>query len=544
MQLNLKQKLIFAFGLQIVFIVGIGITGYLSLQKVSAQYKHINLINTPKVQTLANLRFAQRDVVFTVGNAIASDRSDGEIDEKLKGMQEAADRFENLGRQLETLQLEPTEQSIWKTVKENWNPFVSLSKKIIENSRQNSSVRGSDFNTWYKKDLPAARASLREPLERLRELITKDAESWSFSAENVANQAQKIMGASALAGGVLGALFAFYLITHLTAILSKITTHLSCDAKEVDETSQKIAHSSRELAASVTKQASAIEQTSAAIEEITSMLNKTSESAQRSSVVSEESKTTIQQGQDVVQQMLRAMEAINQSNAQINSEIENGNQQIREIVKVISEIDAKTKVINDIVFQTKLLSFNASVEAARAGEHGKGFAVVAEEVGNLAAMSGNAAEEISQMLELSIEKVESIIDASTLQAEKLARLGQEKVSVGLHLAGQCDQSFQEIISKTTEVTNLMSEISSATQEQSAGIVQVSKAITQLSEAIQQGGSVSENSALFATHMSEQSKDLCKIVTDLEQIIYGSKTPAPHDHVSNDKNRDEILEGQA
>ena len=59
------------------------------------------------------------------------------------------------------------------------------------------------------------------------------------------------------------------------------------------------------------------------------------------------------------------------------------NKEIQEIVKVIAEIGNKTKVINDIVFQTKLLSFNASVEAARAGENGKGFAVVAEEVGKL-----------------------------------------------------------------------------------------------------------------------------------------------------------------
>jgi methyl-accepting chemotaxis protein len=77
------------------------------------------------------------------------------------------------------------------------------------------------------------------------------------------------------------------------------------------------------------------------------------------------------------------------------NQINYSNEQMSEIVKVIQEIETKTKVINDIVFQTKLLSFNASVEAARAGEQGKGFAVVAEEVGNLAQMSGNAAKEIS-----------------------------------------------------------------------------------------------------------------------------------------------------
>ncbi|EQC49763.1 methyl-accepting chemotaxis protein [Bacteriovorax sp. DB6_IX] len=93
------------------------------------------------------------------------------------------------------------------------------------------------------------------------------------------------------------------------------------------------------------------------------------------------------------------MNGIKNSNEAILTTTSEGNKKINEIVSVINEISEKTKVINDIVFQTKLLSFNASVEAARAGEHGKGFAVVAEEVGNLAQMSGKAAEEMVKFLE-------------------------------------------------------------------------------------------------------------------------------------------------
>lgn len=102
--------------------------------------------------------------------------------------------------------------------------------------------------------------------------------------------------------------------------------------------------------------------------------------------------------------MIHSITEISESNDRIMSQVADGNRKISEIVQVISEIGNKTKVINDIVFQTKLLSFNASVEAARAGEHGKGFAVVAEEVGNLAQMSGNAAKEISDMLNGSVSR--------------------------------------------------------------------------------------------------------------------------------------------
>ncbi|MHA0111674.1 methyl-accepting chemotaxis protein, partial [Klebsiella pneumoniae] len=78
---------------------------------------------------------------------------------------------------------------------------------------------------------------------------------------------------------------------------------------------------------------------------------------------------------------------------------EDANSQLQSISNIIGEISAKTNIINDIVFKTQLLSFNASIEAARAGQHGRGFAVVAEEVGNLAQMSGNAAKEIRALLE-------------------------------------------------------------------------------------------------------------------------------------------------
>jgi methyl-accepting chemotaxis protein len=96
------------------------------------------------------------------------------------------------------------------------------------------------------------------------------------------------------------------------------------------------------------------------------------------------------------------------------------NENMADIVKSIAEIKTKTNVINDIVFQTKLLSFNASVEAARAGEHGKGFAVVAEEVGALAAMSGNASKEIAQLLDGSLSRVTVLADETKQRADGIA----------------------------------------------------------------------------------------------------------------------------
>jgi methyl-accepting chemotaxis protein len=199
--------------------------------------------------------------------------------------------------------------------------------------------------------------------------------------------------------------------------------------------------------------------------------------------------------------MINSMRDINESNAQIG-----------EIVKVIREIDSKTKVINDIVFQTKLLSFNASVEAARAGEHGKGFAVVAEEVGNLAAMSGGAAEEISSLLESSIQKVESI-----------AGLTKTKVEGGTVVAQDCGSVLDDIVKSVTSVTKMAGEISSACTEQSQGVQEITKAMNQLDQMTQQNAATSEEAASAAEELSAQAESLNSLVRTLTQAVEGGSS---------------------
>src|SRR5262249_4345368 len=156
------------------------------------------------------------------------------------------------------------------------------------------------------------------------------------------------------------------------------------------QTAGNIAQSSRGLASSAHEQEVSVAKSMSALAQLESMIEKTAGNAKRSSEVAGVSQDTVGKGKEVVDAIRASIHAINMSHAQLNGQIQANNEQLREISSIISQIGERTKVINDIVFQTKLLSFNASVEAARAGEHGKGFAVVADEVGKLATMSGKA----------------------------------------------------------------------------------------------------------------------------------------------------------
>ncbi len=96
--------------------------------------------------------------------------------------------------------------------------------------------------------------------------------------------------------------------------------------------------------------------------------------------------------------LVRAMEAI-----------ESQSEDVGRMVEIIEDIGKETKAIHAIVFETKMLSFNASIEAARAGDHGAGFSVVAQEINSLAEMSGTAAHAIHRLLDESLGRANAIV---------------------------------------------------------------------------------------------------------------------------------------
>ena len=148
---------------------------------------------------------------------------------------------------------------------------------------------------------------------------------------------------------------------------------------------------------------------------------------------------------------------------------------------MIGQIAEKTKVINDIVFQTKILSFNASVEAARAGEHGKGFAVVAEEVGNLAAMSGKAALEIGQILDRGVSVTNTIVEQISSTVGSLTKESSKVIDHSYETAQNCERLFSDVAARVDALKASVDAISSASSEQSKGVSDINTALLQLNQ---------------------------------------------------------------
>jgi methyl-accepting chemotaxis protein len=318
----------------------------------------------------------------------------------------------------------------------------------------------------------------------------------------------------------LALLASYWFSRRATYQLGRLARRLAISSRQVSHTAFHISGWSSRLSEISETHSSAIRQTAAAIEGISIIVRQSADNASKSHHLSEVSQDAARVGRNAVLEMNRAISEISHSNSVILNQVEEGNRQIAEIAKVISEIGNKTKVINDIVFQTKLLSFNASVEAARAGEHGKGFSVVAEEVGHLAEMSGKAAKEISSILNSSIRKVEGIVSDTREKVERLVHDGKEKLAIGTEVAQKCGNSLENIMLSVQEVDVMLTQISQASNDQLQGIEEVTRGMTQLTQITVQSDSISQQAGATADKLCTEAKHLGEMIASLINSLSG------------------------
>ncbi|WP_323665888.1 Cache 3/Cache 2 fusion domain-containing protein [Aliarcobacter butzleri] len=209
----------------------------------------------------------------------------------------------------------------------------------------------------------------------------------------------------------------------------------------------KLNTSSNEAAAS-------LEQTAASLEQITSNIRNNTQNVSKMSRFSKELTNSAIEGEKLANQTTQAMDDINNQ---------------------VTEINEAISVIDNIAFQTNILSLNAAVEAATAGEAGKGFAVVAQEVRNLANRSAEAAREIK-----------TIVENATL-----------KTNEGKEIANNMINGYKELNTNISNSTKLIYDIENSSREQLLGIEQINHAINQLDQQTQQNASIASQTQEIA-----------------------------------------------
>lgn len=286
---------------------------------------------------------------------------------------------------------------------------------------------------------------------------------------------------------VVAALFIVALIVgHFIA--KSITLKLKGVSDEVDgtvlsfrKTAEETQRSIESLTQVSVEQASAVEETSASVHEIKTMAEMNVKNSEDTLRVSMDNKEVSLKGKESLALLETSIKEIESSVQLMNDEVDANNKKFEDIISAITEISNKTNVINEIVFQTKLLSFNASVEAARAGEHGKGFAVVAEEVGNLAAMSGKASQEINELISKSSDRISKIVLESKNTIAELNKDVTQKVANSQQTSNEFAEIFDHIIENVQKMSLSINDMALASKEQGDGITQINVALNQLTE---------------------------------------------------------------
>ncbi len=248
-------------------------------------------------------------------------------------------------------------------------------------------------------------------------------------------------------------------------------------------TGEQILGSCNQVDESTSEQSGAVGQTSTASDEISAMIH---ESTDNISSVNDSIKlisNIVDKSNQSTQYLAINIQKGIQANDKVIHLLNKTTEDLSKLIEQFSEVVDKTGVINDIVFQTKLLSFNASVEAARAGEHGKGFSVVAEEIGNLASMSGESANGIQKTLEVTEETVKVLIEEIRNSGESLSRTLKNQNKETKEILGEFNSNFSEVNSKITNIVGQVESINRASNKQNMGVQEMREAIQQVNVSI-------------------------------------------------------------
>jgi len=318
--------------------------------------------------------------------------------------------------------------------------------------------------TTSTDSLNELRDLLNQMLDNLQSILGKDLNTISMVLESYSKRDFTAKLAKSSSGKIGNE------ISNMNEMIIEMLKTNHSDGMQLQNDANELTSNVNTLSNNATSQAASLEETAASIDEITSNIDSTSQKAQEMLIISNETRGSATEGKNLATNTVNAMEDINITVMNINEAI---------------------SVIDQIAFQTNILSLNAAVEAATAGEAGKGFAVVAQEVRNLAARSAEAAKEIKDLVENATTKADN----------------------GKNISNKMIEGFNELESKIHDTSNLISDVANAAKEQSVGMNQIADAVGQLDKFTQENAAIAEITNTIAIKTNNIAQNVVNKVSE-------------------------------
>ena len=250
--------------------------------------------------------------------------------------------------------------------------------------------------------------------------------------------------------------------------MSDTLSHINEASEQVAAGSDQLSGGAQALAEGATDQAGAVEELTATVESVSGIAETSAETAENSYKMVLSAVDQADKSREELQALTDAMERISSTS--------------KEIQNIIGSIE-------DIASQTNLLSLNASIEAARAGEAGKGFAVVADQIGKLASDSAQAAVNTRELIEKSLEEIES----------------------GNQITEKTVAALNKILESMNDFANVAKGTSESSTEQASMLKQIEQGIEQISSVVQSNSAAAEETSATSEELSAQSEGLKELV---------------------------------
>jgi methyl-accepting chemotaxis protein len=299
--------------------------------------------------------------------------------------------------------------------------------------------------------------------------------------------------------------------------IEQLATKLVLSADQLNSTADELNNASQSIKKANEQQTTSAVYIASVVTDMTEMTKKSSENVEVLLRITERNSSATNQSQKNISDLTAVLLELEKTELQILQQIDENGARLNEIMRFISEIKSKTNQIDDIVFQTKLLSFNASVEASRAGEQGKGFSIVAEEVGKLAAISGLVSKEIKDMLTDGIEKVGNLVENNSKEMRELLSESGKNIDQGSLLSNKCVSELKAMASISEEVQFKTIIIRGVIKEQELALLDITESSSFFKESI--NTNIAKNNKTFeiAKELISDSRNVNDVIILLNQI---------------------------